>query len=264
MNIDYITQSLNKIDVKYYKYTAEISSTSCSICKKNDNIIFRSGDPDIPILPLHPNCKCKLILITDEQVIDSLNITFAKKDCQLFLKSNKFEGFTKERFEELDIIIASLVVDFNNNKSTWVGCTNEQANKIDDISPLFLKSFFIQESGGSPTAWRCDPGQANVPGDWDDEKTKLGLTKNTKSNEGDLYTNAKAALIILARKGFGASIKPTAGRRETAYFNGWTVALHRYNSNPKMHGNREHYKIYAERIIQRANNPQIYVPIEIR
>jgi hypothetical protein len=50
---------------KYYKYVADIKDTTCKDCSSNDGRIF--SEYDAPILPLHPNCNCKLILVETEK-----------------------------------------------------------------------------------------------------------------------------------------------------------------------------------------------------
>ena len=102
----------------------------------------------------------------------------------------------------------------------------------------------------SKAAWPIDPEQVNVPGDWSDAKIDLGLTKPVKRNEGTAEGNVRAAIKFLARKGFGKSGQATRKRPE-GFFDGWPVA--RYYSDA-----------YSEKIRKRAENPNLFVPIEIK
>lgn len=51
----------------YYQYISDRIDTTCGDCKTNDGMIF--SEKYAPILPVHPNCRCKLNKIkyyTDE------------------------------------------------------------------------------------------------------------------------------------------------------------------------------------------------------
>jgi hypothetical protein len=126
----------------------------------------------------------------------------------------------------------------------------------------------IEESGGngprSIAAWKVDPLQVNVPGDWGDEKKLVGLNKPEKRNEGSLETNIRAALRYLSRKGFGTSAKPAAETPKSK-FSGWLSALRRYNGRrDRTETDRYYSDEYADKIMKRANNPSMFVPIEIK
>jgi hypothetical protein len=179
-----------------------------------------------------------------------------------------FRGFEDDRYQKHDALIARLVREFNSDKASWAGATKEQAGRIDDITAAMVKSHMIEESGGndkrSKAAWDKDPLQANVPGDWGDEKTLVGLSKPTKRNEGATEENIRAAIKYLSRKGFGASARP-ASERKTGVFDGWKTALRRYNGRRDRTGSDRIYsEEYADKIIKRAKNPDLFVPIEIK
>ena len=42
----------------YYQYVADRKNTTCKICVENDGEVF--FDENIPKLPIHQNCNCKL------------------------------------------------------------------------------------------------------------------------------------------------------------------------------------------------------------
>jgi hypothetical protein len=130
-----------------------------------------------------------------------------------------------------------------------------------------VKAWLIQESGGGDTrsmdAWRIDPAQVNVPGDWNEYKSDLGISRPVARNEGDLATNLKAAIILLARKGFGKSGQPPRNRA-TGSFDGWSVALQRYNGRTDLASNGSRYSDnYSATILRRAGNADTAVPIEM-
>ena len=179
-----------------------------------------------------------------------------------------FRGFEDVRYQQHDELIARMVADFNANKAKWCGGNSDQAKKIADVTAAMVKSHMIEESGGngprSKAAWAVDPLQVNVPGDWGEEKESLGLRKPAKRNEGTVEQNVRAAIMYLSRKGFGAAGKPAA-LRPKGFFDGWPTALTRYNGRRDRTDTDRHYsEEYADKIVKRAANPDLFVPIEIK
>ena len=179
-----------------------------------------------------------------------------------------FRGFEDERYQRHDALIVRLVNEFNAGKAEACGGTAAQASKIPDITPALVKAHMIEESGGngpaSKAAWAVDPLQVNVPGDWGDEKKLVGLSKPEKRNEGTVEANVRAAIRYLSRKGFGASGRP-AGDRPKGFFDGWTKALQRYNGRrDRTETDRYYSDEYADKIVKRASDPSLFVPIEIK
>ena len=176
-----------------------------------------------------------------------------------------FTGFEDDRYQRHDDLIQRLVRDFNDNPAKWVGADPKDAPEIPELDPALVKSMMIEETGGngerSLAAWDVDPLQVNVPGDWDPAKEDLGLSKPTNRNEGFLEGNLRAGIMFLARKGFGVSGRPIAGRPD-ATFDSWHTALLRYNGRTDLTAKGRPYNAaYAERILRRANNPDREVPI---
>ncbi|MCR5414363.1 MAG: hypothetical protein K6F50_06515 [Kiritimatiellae bacterium] len=179
-----------------------------------------------------------------------------------------FRGFEDERYQRHDALIARMTAEFNAGKAKWCGGTAAQAGKIADLTPAQVKSHMIEESGGngprSLAAWKVDPLQVNVPGDWGAEKELLGLKKPSKRNEGTAEGNVRAAIMYLSRKGFGASGLPAA-KRPKGFFDGWRDALRRYNGRrDRTETDRYYSDEYADKIMRRAANPDTFVPIEIK
>lgn len=179
-----------------------------------------------------------------------------------------FRGFEDARYQQYDAMIARMVRDFNANKAKWCGGNPDQAAKIADITPALVKSHMIEETGGngprSKAAWAVDPLQVNVPGDWGPEKESLGLKRPTKRNEGTAEQNVRAAIMYLSRKGFGSSGKPAAARPK-GFFDGWPTALTRYNGRrDRTETDRYYSEEYSDKIVRRAADPELFVPIEIK
>ena len=191
-----------------------------------------------------------------------------RQEAQKNLKLPIFRGFEDDRYQEYDDLILKMTQDFNAHKVDWIGGTPEQALKVATLSPALVKSHMIEESGGNDTAskaaWKVDPLQVNVPGDWADVKLDLGLTRPTRRNEGTAAGNVRAAIMFLARKGFGVSGQP-ARRRPEGFFDGWPTALQRYNARRDRTADGRYYSdAYAEKIRTRAADPDVFVPIEIK
>ena len=179
-----------------------------------------------------------------------------------------FRGFEDERYQRHDALIVRLVDEFNAGKAEACGGTASQTEKISDLTPALVKAHMIEESGGngpsSKAAWAVDPLQVNVPGDWGDEKKLVGLTKPAKRNEGTAEANVRAAIRYLSRKGFGSSGRP-ASERPKGFFDGWPKALQRYNGRrDRTETDRYYSDEYADKIVKRAANPSLFVPIEIK
>lgn len=173
-----------------------------------------------------------------------------------------FEGFEADRFQEHDALIVELVQRFNDDVSAGIGGTPEQAAQVPPLDPNLVKSWMIQESGGTPDAWAVDPLQINVPGDIFGYKSELGLTQATVRNTGTVEANLWAAIRFMARKGFGQSGQPV-GNRPDGTFDGWETAIERYNGRTDRNDAGVEYKVrYAARIFSRLNAPTEHFPIE--
>ena len=178
-----------------------------------------------------------------------------------------FKGFEDSRYQMYDSEIKKFVEDFNKSRARWAGSTPGQAEKIEELTAAQIKAHMIQETGGgdlnSRTAWKHDPLQVNVPGDWNPYKKYLGLREPRRRNEGSGAGNLKAGLMLLVRKGFGVSGQPASNRPDGA-FDGWARALQRYNGRSDKAATGERYsEAYAARICKRASDPSVEVPIPI-
>ena len=70
MDFEQIMQMLKgKTEIKLVKFISDKGPNSCEACLKHHGEIFRLDDPDKPELPIHPNCRCKYELLTQEEVI---------------------------------------------------------------------------------------------------------------------------------------------------------------------------------------------------
>ena len=179
-----------------------------------------------------------------------------------------FKGFEAARYQQHDAIIAKCVREFNRHRGAWADANRSQARTIPDITVELVKAQMIQETGGgdcrSTAAWNVDPLQVNVPGDWGDEKTKLGLRKPQRRNEGTAEQNIRAAIKYLVRKGFSKSGKPVRTVDAQEFWD-WATALERYNARTARTASGKKYCIeYADRIISRAEDHDRHASIEIK
>ena len=178
-----------------------------------------------------------------------------------------FAGFEDDRYQAHDALILRLVAEFNANPGEWVGAEEGDDPNIPPLDPALIKALMIEETGGggarSLAAWDVDPLQVNVPGDWAPEKAELGLKEPRSRNEGTLEQNLRAGIKFLARKGFGVSGRAIAHRPD-AYFDSWREALMRYNGRTDtLRDGRAYRSAYADRVLRRARNPELFVPIAI-
>lgn len=165
-------------------------------------------------------------------------------------------SYHEGRYAEHDAAIAAAVASFNADKAGFIGATAEQAAAIPDLTTALVKAWFLQESGGSDRraieAWAVDPAQVNRPGEWDEHKAALGLRRSRHAHEGSAASNIRAAIAVLARKGFGELGQPPS-QRPGAVFEGWQVALERYNGRGELTANGRLYREnYAARILARS------------
>jgi len=179
-----------------------------------------------------------------------------------------FTGFEAAHYQRHDAEIEAIVSDFNAHPATWIGGTPEQAGGVPPLTAAQVKAHMLQESGGgdlkSRVAWKYDPLQVNVPGDWSPYKRYLGLRKPRRANDGSPRVNLRAGVMYLSRKGFGVSGQP-AQNRPVAVFDGWEAALQRYNGRTDKTNSGEAYRdVYAERILNRARDPSTCVPIPLK
>ncbi len=78
----------NKIIRLAYIYKAENNENTCENCKKLDGKIFENEENANGLLPVHPNCKCKIFpvllddnnkIVTDERFEEFINITLSEE-----------------------------------------------------------------------------------------------------------------------------------------------------------------------------------------
>ena len=179
-----------------------------------------------------------------------------------------FKGFEASRYQMHDEVIERAVREFNRHRGAWADANRNQAKTIPDITPELVKAHMIQESGGagksSVAAWYGDPLQVNVPGDWGEEKTQLGLSKQKWRNKGGAELNIRAAIKYLVRKGFSRSGKPVRLVDEQEFWD-WATALERYNGRADPTASGKKYCVeYADLIIRRAEKRNQHVGIEIK
>lgn len=168
-----------------------------------------------------------------------------------------FAGFEDDRFQMHDGRIESLVDELNADPAAFLGANPEQVEAMGALDPALVKSWLLQETGGSPDAWSVDPAQVNNPGDWGDFKTSLGLEKPSQRNTGDADTNLRAAIALLGRKGFSRSGRPPSELQGGQEWSNWHDALTDYNGNNTRVNGTRHKDAYAERIEARAANPDV-------
>ena len=69
MNIEDLVKYINRITPSnLVRFVSEQGESSCDACLKYHKQIFEENDKNRPKLPIHPNCRCKYELLTQEEV----------------------------------------------------------------------------------------------------------------------------------------------------------------------------------------------------
>ena len=68
MNNFELTKTLTRLDRNHYQhqqlqFKCDHTGNVCPRCQELDGKIFAADSADCPELPLHPNCRCKLVPI---------------------------------------------------------------------------------------------------------------------------------------------------------------------------------------------------------
>lgn len=177
-------------------------------------------------------------------------------------KMSTFKGFEADRYQAHDPYFMSVAIDFYFNRSSYSGGGDNLPERM--LDPNILKSMALTETGGtainSRGQWWTNPLSSDNLGDEAGYKQYL-------SPGGDLAANIKRATEILTRKGYGTSGNPMR-MRPSGTFDGWHVAVERYNGNyrekyRKADG-RHHAEHYVEKVMKRVDNPGVYVPLQMR
>jgi hypothetical protein len=63
-----------RLKVKEYIFRTQMDHRVCPICKPYENRVFEPQDPAIPLIPLHPNCRCTMdvIYVDAEQITEDM------------------------------------------------------------------------------------------------------------------------------------------------------------------------------------------------
>lgn len=63
-----------KRKVKHYIFRTQMDHRVCPLCEPFENRVFNPGDPNIPSIPLHINCRCTMDVIYEnpEQVTEDM------------------------------------------------------------------------------------------------------------------------------------------------------------------------------------------------
>ena len=175
------------------------------------------------------------------------------------------QPYKTNRYSMHDKSIDNAVSAFNKDKAKYSGASPDQAKSIPNLSADLVKAWLIQETGGgdarSLAAWKVDPGQVNVPGDWTPAKASLGLKEPKHRNEGTAEKNIMAAIGFLTRKGFSRSGSAPAPK---ATFGGWATALLRYNGRNVLTSNGKSYsENYSNQIMNRSKDMSKATPIDL-
>jgi len=159
-----------------WKFVAEKDGKCCQVCRSYHQRVFFDTDPAMPLLPLHPNCRCKYVEASEEET--------AQAWLEIF-PDTAIENTPKHKINELLKKLNDLYTfkipkppRLTDNKANWLYMTwmwffeqgDNPANFSADSpeSKDISESFSIQElkkeyfsSGRIPTGWGfTGPGSA--------------------------------------------------------------------------------------------------------
>ena len=138
----------------------------------------------------------------------------------------------------------------------WLGSSDINSCDVSDIGKV-APSVIVMNGNSSASVRSRESMTAE---EWEEFCRKCMEMKTNAS----LDANVRAAIMFLARKGFGKSGK-AAGLRPTGFFDGWPDALRRYNARRDRTADGRYYSdAYASKILSRAKDPDAFVPIEIK
>lgn len=77
MNVERIVSALKANQSKhYFKYVLDGKTKNCANCLRLDGEIFAEDDGNKPILPLHPNCDCRYVEVSEREFLRQQNFQF--------------------------------------------------------------------------------------------------------------------------------------------------------------------------------------------
>jgi RHS repeat-associated protein len=127
-----------------------------------------------------------------------------------------------------DAIVDQVVARYNS-------ANNFTPGDAEYLNPDTVKAMIRVESGCKKKAYKNDPMQVNNPGDWDDDKSDLGLTKGVAPGQ---QLSIEAGVQWLAKKAYihDAQGNPT--------FGGWERGVSHYNGG----GNPNYMNKYHQQL----------------
>ena len=178
MELDKIMQMLKgKTEPQLVRFISDKGPNSCKDCLKHHGQIFCADAPDKPKLPIHPNCRCKYELLTQEEsMICQENMQQVKR--QLVDYGNQIAAQATQLLEEYENKIKTRVITSTTNGvvtaltaalqvSLWTMKKIDQSDKFlqekmenTGINPILaeLKSWFLpmQKIEKSLKKWHYD------------------------------------------------------------------------------------------------------------
>ena len=109
-----ISRLKSETEVKLVRFISDKGPNSCKDCLKHHGQIFCADTPDKPKLPIHPNCRCKYELLTQEEsMICQENMQQVKR--QLVDYGNQIAAQATQLLEEYENKIKTRVITSTTN-----------------------------------------------------------------------------------------------------------------------------------------------------
>ncbi len=94
----------SKESVSWVMYVADKGKDSCPACLANHGKKFSTKDPNLPMLPVHPNCRCKYIQVSSPQnAYNKVQEQLQKKTDEIVLSEHGKKRNVTEEAQEINI-----------------------------------------------------------------------------------------------------------------------------------------------------------------
>ena len=124
-------------------YVAEKSKTSCMKCQENHTKRFRSSDASKPEIPVHPNCKCKYVPLSEatEEMTTMRSINVIVKSEPVYKKKsvNEMVQMLKNNEFSIDIIRNNIMSELDPYNYGLIVPSSFSINSIESMLTVLEK-----------------------------------------------------------------------------------------------------------------------------
>jgi hypothetical protein len=142
----------SKQSASWVMYVADKGKDSCPACLANHGKKFSAKDPKLPLLPIHPNCRCKYIQVaTTHNAYNKVQKQLQKKTDEITLTDHNKKRNVTDEVQKINLKEKL----FQNNKISK-DTAEKLATQITDVKQndpeLKEQNFFLMFNGRNLTA----------------------------------------------------------------------------------------------------------------